>query len=246
MEATHPLAIESFSYSWLLNARRPSLDGLSDSESDSESTHQDQYITFAVLHSMRFSEADEAKNFKFDINDSECGLVHADEIFSDGHIMPLYLDRPKPPVEEESLKQAFNNSSSAPATPANFSLSVRGKKEPQDYIIQKWKKLLGTRILRKWFGFLRPVCKRLGGSRKSCAKVDDLTRKAREVQSWSNYCKADPRKTKSCSNTPQESPLHYTTTAYNSPDVWRDMAAQTSITEAIIHCRKSFGMLDTT
>lgn len=251
------LAIESFSRSWLLNARRPSLDCLA----DSESLHQEQDITFAV-HSMRFLEADEAKNFRFDItaDDSESALVHADDIFSDGHIMPLYLDRPK--AVEEALQQAFNTSSSsssvsAPATPANnsFSLSVRGKKDHhQDYIIQKWKKL-HSRILHKWFGFLRPLCKRLGSSRKSTAKVDDLNRKTKEVQSWSNslhasprrICKAssgdDLRKTKSCCNTPQESPLH--SPYHSTTDVWRDMA-DSSITEAIIHCKKSFGMLDST
>lgn len=62
------LASESFSYSWLLN--------------------ENPDTTF-LTYSKRFLEL-ESQNFMFDINPS-FSLVHADEIFSDGHIMPLYL-----------------------------------------------------------------------------------------------------------------------------------------------------------
>ncbi|KAM3286891.1 hypothetical protein P3S67_020321 [Capsicum chacoense] len=107
-----PLATESFSYRWLLN-RKPSIDGLRESPRPSYNSPDDaeEELKF-IAYTKRFLK--EEQNFNFDIHPvSE--FVCADEIFSDGYIMPRYLDRSK----IESFREAFNNfntNSSVPST----------------------------------------------------------------------------------------------------------------------------------
>ncbi|CAN4108341.1 unnamed protein product [Withania somnifera] len=275
-----PLATESFSYSWLLN-RKPSIDGLTESPRPSYSSqdddHDDEEDIKFIAYSKRFLE--EAQNFNFDVQ-PVFESVHADEIFSDGHIMPRYLDR----SNIESLREAFYNcntnssvpSSSTPPTPIS---KLSDSTTSQADFLEKWRKFSG-RLLVKWFGFIRPFSKRLSSSRRSTAKVDDLERKVGEIQScksittttdssfqgsprrmMKSYSVVDwagndndqrntgnsrvnsLRKVKSWSNS---NSLH----AYNSPIkspsydhstvVWRDM--ENAISDAILHCKRSFGM----
>lgn len=269
-----PLSTESFSYSWLLN-RKPSIDGLTESPRPSYSSDDEEEDIKFIAYSKRFLE--EAQNFNFDVHPvSES--VHADEIFSDGHIMPRYLDRSK----IESFREAYNNfntNSSVPSgrTPPSPISKLSDSTTSQADFLEKWKNF-SRRILVKWFGFTRPFSKRLSSSRKSTAKVDDLQRKVSEIQSCKStttatdssfqgsprrmlksYSVADwagngndqtstnsrvksLRKVKSWSNinSPQAySPLK--SPSYDhSTDVWHDM--ESAISDAILHCKRSFGM----
>ncbi|XP_059311119.1 uncharacterized protein LOC132062599 [Lycium ferocissimum] len=257
-----PLATESFSYSWLLN-RKPSIDGLTESPRPSYSSDDEEHIKF-IAYSKRFLE--EAQNFNFDVHPvSES--VHADEIFSDGHIMPLYHDRSK----IESFQETFNNfNTSSISTP----ISTVSSGTSQADFLEKWRKFSG-RILVKWYRLIKPFCKNLGSSRKSTAKVDDLQRKVSEIQSRKNttadsssfqgsprrmmksYSVVDwagngndrrststskvksLRKVKSWSNI--NSPHAYSPikspSTDHSTDVWRDM--ENAISDAILHCKRS-------
>ncbi|PHT26239.1 hypothetical protein CQW23_34143 [Capsicum baccatum] len=175
-----PLATESFSYSWLLN-RKPSIDGLTKSPRPSYSSHDDveEELEF-IVYLKRFLK--EEQNFNFDVHpvsESVC----ADEIFSDGYIMPRYLDRSK----IKSFHKAFNNfstNSSVPSTgtpPTPISKLSNSTTSQADFL-EKWRKF-SRKILVKWFGFVRPISKRIASSRKSTAKVDDPQRKVSEIQS---------------------------------------------------------------
>ncbi|KAF3661168.1 putative acidic endochitinase-like [Capsicum annuum] len=174
------LATESFSYSWLLN-RKPFIDGLTESPRSSYNTHDDaeEELKF-IAYLKRFLK--EEQNFNLDvhpISESVC----ADEIFSDGYIMPRYLDRSK----VESFCETFNNfntnssvpSTSTPPTPIS---KLSNSTTSQADFLEKWRKFL-PKILVKWFGFVRPISKRIASSRKSTAKVYDLQRKVSEIQS---------------------------------------------------------------
>ncbi|PHT61868.1 hypothetical protein T459_34285 [Capsicum annuum] len=132
-----PLATESFSYSWLLD-KKPSIDGLTESPRPSYSSHDDaeeelQFITY-LKRSLK-----EEQNFNFDVHpvsESVC----ADEIFSDGYIMPRYLDRSK----IESFREAFNNfntnssvpSTSTPPTPIS---KLSNSTTSQADFLEKWR-----------------------------------------------------------------------------------------------------------
>ncbi|PHT39528.1 RuvB-like 2 [Capsicum baccatum] len=175
-----PLATESFSYSWLLN-RKPSIDGLTESPRPSYSSHDDAEEELKFITYLKRSLKEE-HNFNFDVHpvsESVC----ADEIFSDGYIMPRYLDRSK----IESFREVFNNfntnssvpSTSTPPTPIS---KLSNSTTIQADFLEKWRKF-SRKILVKWFGFVRPISKRIASSRKNTAKVDDRQRKVSEIQS---------------------------------------------------------------
>ncbi|PHU13216.1 RuvB-like 2 [Capsicum chinense] len=151
-----PLATQSFSYSWLLN-RQPSIDGLTESPIPSYSSHDDaeEELKF-IAYLKRFLK--EEQNFNFDVHPVSESIC-ANEIFSDGYIMPRYLDRSK----IESFREAFNNfntnssvpSTSTPPTPIS---KISNSTTSQADFLEKWRKFL-HKILVKWFGFIRPISK---------------------------------------------------------------------------------------
>ncbi|KAL7121467.1 hypothetical protein ACP275_02G183700 [Erythranthe tilingii] len=169
MENSQQLATESFSYSWLTDRQ-----------------------LYSILSENSIDQKDQ--NFKFDVPLTEYSFtVHADEIFSDGHIMPLYIDRPSKP---EALIRTTTSEvvlSPPPVSPINYyscdSLSktpLLSKRITECFLFEKWRKS-SKRIFLRFFAFVKPVCK----SRKS-NRVDDLERKVWEVRSWSNSVEASP------------------------------------------------------
>ncbi|CAA2934979.1 uncharacterized protein LOC111391892 [Olea europaea var. sylvestris] len=127
------------------------------------------------------------------------------------------------------------------------------------FFLRKWRKS-SKRVLQKCFGFFRPLCKTLGCSRKNI-RVDDLERKACEVQSWNNSLQVSPRpsiayssvdwadfnetgnkndvyyelkKIESRNGSPRESPRISSSYSFN---VCADI--ESSINEAILYCKRS-------
>ncbi|XP_006491204.1 probable membrane-associated kinase regulator 6 isoform X2 [Citrus sinensis] len=84
METSSPLAIESFSYSWLSNVETL-LDGI------------DEPLRTSLDSSSEAISKELAENFNFDIptSQSSAALLHADELFSDGLIKPEFVDPSK-------------------------------------------------------------------------------------------------------------------------------------------------------
>ncbi|XAR63014.1 hypothetical protein NMG60_11022797 [Bertholletia excelsa] len=222
MEASQALAIESFSYSWL-TINKCSSDDLTE-----------------PLDSERLLE--EAENFIFDIPISiSSSLVHADEIFSCGLILPKY--------EDQSDSKAFHASNLVLTAPSCLVSSRTSSpvKIVQFNFLRKWQKS-SKRIFLKYLKFFRPL---LGRSRRSTG-VDDAARKAREsANSARSLCeimkkgvrKADKdrgmkRKARSWSSSPQAS------SPRASPSCSRgDWSIDCSIDEAILYCKRSFGKL---
>ncbi|KAL2468986.1 putative membrane-associated kinase regulator 6 [Forsythia ovata] len=227
MENSNPLATESFSYSWLIH-KNPSSDYL---------------IKFPEI-------CTKEDNFKFDfpVSASPFSLVHADEIFSDGHIMPTYVERSK--TESFSTSTSPISSYSLRSRSELFPEGSLEKKLPGQprstryFILGKWRKS-SKRVLQKCFGFVRPFCKTLGYSRKNI-RVDDLDRKVWEVQSWSNSLQASPRPSTAYSEVDyelkkigsRESPR---ITASYSCNACADI--ESSINEAILYCKRSIACI---
>lgn len=234
MENSSPLATDSFSYSWLTESKPSSFDSLPDN-------------LISILPQTSFEKQ---QNFNFDISvtTSPSAFVHADEIFSDGHIMPIYVKRSK--------VQALKTSTSMPSSPlSTYYLRSQEKSEPAN-----WKRS-SKRILQKCFRFVKPLCETIRPSRKS-NRVDDLERKVCEVQTLS--CSVSPRrsraysagyqwddvdrkgkktdlynglqKAKSWNYSPQASPLISPSHASTNP--W-SADAESSIHEAILYCKRS-------
>ncbi|MCD7456242.1 hypothetical protein HAX54_030955 [Datura stramonium] len=172
MENSQPLATGSFSYSWLLN-KKSSIVGPTESPRPSYSSEDDldddEGIKF-ISYSKRFLE--EAQSFNFDVH-PVFESVQVDEIFLDGHIMPLYLDRSK----IESFQEAFNNFNTSSVSSSTPPTSI-SKFSDSTTIQADFGENGGNFLAESW-----PLPKRLASSRRSTAKVDDLQRKESEIQS---------------------------------------------------------------
>ncbi|KAL0464860.1 UNVERIFIED_CONTAM: putative membrane-associated kinase regulator 6 [Sesamum latifolium] len=245
MENSQPLATESFSYSWLTDRTPRSSDGVLDN------------LRLEFLENCCENEP----NFNFDVHftASPTPLVHADEIFSDGHIMPVYVDR-------SNAVRALRTSTSVPPSPVSsyYMESPFLATKNQYCLLGRWRKS-SKRIFRKCFGFVKPLCQSIGRSRKS-SRVDDLERKVYEIQSWSNSLEASPRpssaysvvdwsdvkriggnvdlhyglkKAKSWRSSPRPSPR---ISPSRSSSACCDV--ESSIHEAILYCKRSIGPKD--
>ncbi|KAL5796096.1 hypothetical protein ACOSQ2_000916 [Xanthoceras sorbifolium] len=214
METSQSLATESFSYSWLSNVK-PSFDSLDESLRASLDSYHEAISTdldYKIIKSQRFWA--EAQNFNFDIpvSLSPAALLHADELFSDGLIKPVYVDPSKIEMSHTS------DSVTIPPVSSCSSRNIISAYQVHYQFFRKWRKL-SKQVLQKCFGYLRPFCHKVGSSRKS-NRVDDIDWRVWEVKSWSNSPQASPRR-------------H----AAYSVGNWSDM--ESSIYEAILHCKRS-------
>ncbi|CDP08744.1 unnamed protein product [Coffea canephora] len=260
MDNSQPLATDSFSYSWLIN-QEPSLDGLLESLRPSVDFSNE---TVPMVHHLNKIFKDD-QEFDFNVTPgsrSSLALVDADEIFAEGCIKPIFPNRNRTKMQP---------SLSVPATPlssvSSRTLSVSSAYQGKYYSSRKWTKS-SNKVLQRCFSLLKPFCQGFGWSRKSI-RVDDLDRKVLEVQSRSNSQQASPDRrtaysaanwaavkqtsntldacrrlqnseTKILSNSPQastpRSPSHYTDSRLD---------IESSIHEAILHCKRSFANRET-
>lgn len=84
-------SIESFSYSWLAS----SLEVVSDHDHDHDHDH-DEASSFIEMDprlppSKRFIRVSSDFGFDFPVSESPLGLVHADELISNGFLVPLFV-----------------------------------------------------------------------------------------------------------------------------------------------------------
>ncbi|KAJ6328722.1 hypothetical protein OIU77_010412 [Salix suchowensis] len=97
MESPEALAIESFSRSWLTSVN-PSLQGLETSlRASLDSSHEaiSQEFECRMQNSRKSLEEDQNFNFYFPISQSPDALLHADQLFSDGLIRPVFVNQSK-------------------------------------------------------------------------------------------------------------------------------------------------------
>lgn len=190
MEATtsRPLAVESFSDSWLSNTR-PSLTNVLDEPTTN--------ISF---------------DFDTPINPDKSPPLHADELFSNGLIRPIFVD----PIRGVSRSSTADSNISVLSSLSDSRLLA----DPDAPLgcsccfFRRKRRMLFQQVLQKLFGFLiRTRRRKVGGSKKS-TKVDDIDRRTLEVKSWSN-----------CS----------------SPGPSTVCDIESSIYEAVLHCKRSIG-----
>eukprot|EP00257_Ricinus_communis_P028427 XP_025015841.1 probable membrane-associated kinase regulator 6 isoform X1 [Ricinus communis] len=217
MEFSQPLAIESFSRSWLTSASSH-LYGLEEplrASLDSSYEASGEELEYKILKSERSLE--DVQNFNFDVPISEHPerLVHADQLFSDGLIKPVFVN--------QSKIEASDPLDLVPIPCSSFSSrNVVSTGHIQCHILKRWKKS-SERILRKCFGYLKPLCHKITGARK-CTRVDDIDERARQVKSWSSLPQASPHR-------------------IYSTNSWCDI--ESSIYEAVLHCKRSINDLFT-
>lgn len=228
MEASQPLSIESFSYSWLVNLK-PSLESLENScRASLDASDEASFIEMdpRMTPSKRFFR--NSQDFKFDFPAAEQSpftLVHADQLFSNGYVMPLFVDPLK--MGMEACYEAPDNS-----TPSRPSSSHAPKiLAPDDNInpycsSSRRGRRLSKHIFQKYLDFLRPLLRRLRGNRSTskAASVDKRVHKV--VKNWVYSSEASPR----------------ISVAYSVDDWRKSCDSESSIYEAVLHCKRSIGI----
>ncbi|KAJ6872917.1 membrane-associated kinase regulator 6 [Populus alba x Populus x berolinensis] len=180
MESPETLAIESFSRSWLTSVN-PSLQGLETAlgaSPDSPREAISEELDYRMQNSRRSLEEDQNFNFYFPVSQSPDALLHADQLFSDGLIRPVFIN--------QSKNEASSSLNLAPNVPSSLSSKTVSAVQILCRFLGRWK-----RILPKCFGYVRPLSHRVRDSRIS-TRVDNVERIAWEGKSQSNSREASP------------------------------------------------------
>lgn len=229
-----PLSIESFSYSWLVNLKPPSLESLDNSLRTSlDASDEASFIEMdpTMPPSQRFFRISQ-QDFKFDSQSSLTTLVHADELISNGYLLPLSVDDPLKNMEgyDDYYDQASNSCT------ANLPVSSSKEAAPTDNTsadcsnsLRRYRRI-SKRIFEKYLDFLRPLYKRIRGHKanpKAAGNhVDKRFHSAKNSRVYSSET-TSPR----------------ISVAYSAPDDWRRSCdSESSIYEAVLHCKRSIGM----
>ncbi|KAK6925902.1 hypothetical protein RJ641_007621 [Dillenia turbinata] len=216
METSQPLSIESFSYSWLINLK-PSFEDLDDSFRTSlDASDEALFIEMDPRKPPSKRFLGDVQDFKFDFpaSDSPVAIVHADEIFSNGLLMPLFVD----PMKMEAY-DASDSISAIPSSSPSPETLLEGSKI-RCASLRRYRKLY-KRLLHKYLKFVTPFCQRLQGCGSS-SKTSSADSRRQVVKNWV------------CS--PESSPR----TSVASACDWRmSCDSESSIYEAVLHCKRS-------
>ncbi|XP_027103658.1 probable membrane-associated kinase regulator 6 [Coffea arabica] len=233
MESSSPasLSIESFSHSWLMNLKPSSFEsGLDYKSSCSTSFDASDEASFIEMDpkmppSRRFSRV--PKDFSFDFRNSPAPLTLADAedlISADGFLMPLFGNRPVIMSDEGT-----HESSSSPAfivSSLNDKEAVRSSSRVRCSSLRRCKRL-SKRIFQKYMDFLRPLCQKLRGHRSGSSRVASV--------SSSRGCENEGKNAEFYS--PATSPR--TSVAWSADNWRRSCDSESSIYEAVLHCKRT-------
>ncbi|KAJ4705916.1 putative Membrane-associated kinase regulator-like protein [Melia azedarach] len=219
METSQPLSIESFSYSWLVNLK-PSLESLDNSlRASLDACDEASFIEMdpRMPPSKRFLRSSQDFKFDFPTSQSPLALVHADELFSNGYVMPLFLD----PEKMEAF-EAPDSTLSLPTSSHVAKLVVPGSKTTRSSSLRRCRKL-SKRIFQKYLDFLiRPLYRKIRG-RRSSSRVETGDTRVHVMNSWVYSAATSPR----------------ISVAYSADDWRKSCDSESSIYEAVLHCKRS-------
>ncbi|KAK8690404.1 hypothetical protein V6N13_073938 [Hibiscus sabdariffa] len=178
MEASKPLSTESFSYSWLVNLK-PCLDGVGSSlRASLDACDEASFIEMDPMMppSKRFFRHSQDFMFDFPISQPPLTLVHADELFSNGYVTPLFLN---------PLKKAYGASDSISTMPR----AICEINPPSPTRCPR----LSKRMLLKYLDFLRPLYRRIRG-RKSSRRAQSVDARIQTAKKkWVYSAETSPR-----------------------------------------------------
>ncbi|KAI4340916.1 hypothetical protein MLD38_025708 [Melastoma candidum] len=225
MEAVEPLAVESFSYRWLVKFDSPP--DAPEGSSFRKSFDDASFIEMdpAMPPSRRFSlTTSSSPDFKFDSTASQPPpvVVPADELFSEGYVLPLFFNHPTRignfefrgsgstlPQEHDSLQAATVVASGSGDASTSSPGSCQG---------------LPKQIFLKHFNFLKPLYRIFRRQRLS-----SRTKFTHGTRNW-----VYPEES-SLSSSPRIS------SAFSADDGRKSSFSECSIYEAVLHCKKSIG-----
>ncbi|OIW16847.1 hypothetical protein TanjilG_31248 [Lupinus angustifolius] len=217
MQTIVPLASDSFSYSWLPNSKS-NLEGLEDPHREFVYSSYDG--TKSEFNSIKINSDNsvaEHQSFNFDpsITHSPIVLVHADELFYDGHLRPVFYD----PFKVESCNTADPVQAKLSYSFSSSTVSPRNV-EVHHCFLTKWRKST-RRTFLEFFKYANRLRHKVRHSRKSM-RVDDYDKTDWQVKGMSSSQPASPKPI----------PTHPIGNLHDH---------ENSIYEAVLHCKRSIG-----
>jgi hypothetical protein len=216
METFQTLSIESFSYSWLVNIN-PSFDSLAESfRASIDASDEASFIEMdpKLPASKRFFIGSQEFNFDFPLSESPLTLVHADELISDGFLVPLF-------VKSSKNMEVYDDDTpdSTPTTPISSNVQKNGKIRR---LSLRRCRILSKRILDKYLELIRPLCQKLR-RRRFASRIEA----------------ADDSRMQEVAYSPATSPR--TSSGYSVRNWSMSCDSESSIHEAVLHCKRSIG-----
>nr|GMD02281.1 Membrane-associated kinase regulator 6 [Ipomoea batatas] len=213
METSQSLSIDSFSYSWLVNLK-PSFESLESSFRASLSDEEASFIEMdpKLSPSKRFFSVPQDFNFDLPISDSPFAIVHADELISNGFLVPLFF---KPRRSMEACDASSDSMPTTPSTSVAQNEMVQSSSPP----LRSCRRL-SRQFFQKYLDFLRPICQKLQRCR---LRPRHRTVNSR-MKNWADFSSATSPRTSSVDNWR------------------RSFDSESSIHEAVLHCKRTIGI----
>ncbi|KAK4734637.1 hypothetical protein R3W88_008898 [Solanum pinnatisectum] len=223
METSQSLSIESFSYSWLVDLG----DSFRASMDDSGDDYETAFIEMdpALPPSKRFFNVNpQDLNFDFPTSESPLTLVHADELISNGFLMPLFIKKPMKMESDYDVieSDSIANSPASSAEQQQDESRLSSCRRVNRCVSLRRCRSLSRRILLKYIDFLRPFCQKI----RRCSGIGRCrSSSGKEVMKKWEYCSAatSPR----------------TSVAYSVDNWRRSCDSESSIYEAVLHCKRN-------
>nr|XP_043632417.1 probable membrane-associated kinase regulator 6 [Erigeron canadensis] len=233
METSESLSIESFSYSWLVNLK-PSFESpkgsFRDSFDESNFIEMDPKLSasqrFLVFH----------QDFNFDQPTFQ-PCVHADELISNGILVPLFLK----PLDVGIYNSSSNSTPISPMSPNTLEKS-RSLERSRSLSFRRYKRL-PKRVVQKYLNLVRLIWLRMRRGRCDANALQRVQRtNTWEFSGTIEACGSDNwsrswvlESPKSCASSPR------ITDAYGVDNCRRSCDSECSIYEAVLHCKKTIG-----
>ncbi|KAF6162127.1 hypothetical protein GIB67_008256 [Kingdonia uniflora] len=178
MEARQSLSIESFSYSWLLNT-----------SDDHPYIEMDPKLT-ASKRFLRNYTSSQDFNFDLPIFHQQSPLVHADELFSNGLLVPLFLSQSK--INPFDVSESVSTS---PVSSESLTTAILPIHRVRCPFMKRCRKL-STRLLRKYLCFLIPLYQKIYSKNMSTIRPESGVAKPdgdQQIMAFSqaNWCHMD-------------------------------------------------------
>lgn len=212
-------SIESFSYSWLANLKPASFEDSLIASIDASDHDEASFIEMdpRLPPSKRFIRVSSDFGFDFPVSDSPLGLVHADELISNGFLVPLFVKDMK--MDRFDVEDYYMPTAS---TSSSTHKTVRSSSRVRCASLRRCQRL-SKRLFQKYLKFLlRPLFyKRRQGHQFESSNMTMSTNR-----NWEFSAATSPR----------------TSVAYSADDNWRRSCdSESSIYEAVLHCKRTQG-----
>nr|GMC58261.1 probable membrane-associated kinase regulator 6 [Ipomoea batatas] len=203
--SSQSLSIESFSHSWSVNP-----------EGSFRGSDEASFIEMdpTLPPSQRFFSVSlpDFSNFDFPVSESPLTLLHADELISNGFLVPLFAQ----PIKSDSFDRAFDS----PEKPTKQDQVRSSDGEIRCAPLKRCRRL-SRRIFRRYLDVIRPICVKL---RRFGFAYGRRSSRAEERKRYEFSGVVSTR----------------TSGATSSVDNWRRSCdSESSIHEAVLHCKRT-------